>query len=236
MKLEVRCPSCGRGYLVDESRIPTAGGKVACTACGAAIDLARTPGVAPAISGAPSPGEPPEAAPAPSDATRPVARDDGERRDEVVCPRCGLHFNPANARPDPTGAARPTVLVVEDMEYFREIAKEALSSRYEVRTATSLREAHEALRSSRVDAILLDLTLHGGENGLSLLRDLRPKPCPVVIYTAEDETELYGESWDRLRALGADDLVLKGMNVGESLVRKIGALLGETEENEPVPR
>ena len=37
----------------------------------------------------------------------------------------------------------------------------------------------------------------------------------------------YGESWDELRSLGADDLVRKGMNVGESLRRKVSALLGE---------
>ena len=43
---------------------------------------------------------------------------------------------------------------------------------------------------------------------------------------------MYGDSWEELRALGADDMVLKGMNVGESLLRKVGALLGKSWDDE----
>ena len=58
----------------------------------------------------------------------------------------------------------------------------------------------------------------------------------MIVFTAEDETELYGESWARLRAQGVDDVVFKGINVGESLARKVGALLGEPEPEEPTGR
>jgi DNA-binding response OmpR family regulator len=128
------------------------------------------------------------------------------------------------------------VLVVEDLDYFLEIAKDALSPKYEVKTARSLRAARAALSSGRIDLILLDLTLEDGESGLALLEEMPVKPCPVMIFTAEDESKMYGESWDRLRALGADDIVIKGINVGESLARKIGALLGEIEPEEPTGR
>jgi hypothetical protein len=37
---------------------------------------------------------------------------------------------------------------------------------------------------------------------------------------------MYGETWEKLQDLGADDVVLKGMNVGESIVRKVDSLLG----------
>ena len=37
---------------------------------------------------------------------------------------------------------------------------------------------------------------------------------------------MYGESWAELQRLGADDLVIKGMNVEDSLRRKAQALLG----------
>jgi hypothetical protein len=59
-----------------------------------------------------------------------------------------------------------------------------------------------------------------------------------VIFTAQDESELYGDNWERLSDLGADELVIKGMNVGESLRRKVAALLGtpveELEDCEPI--
>ena len=221
MKIEVRCPTCGRGYLVEESRIPPGGGRVPCKACGGAIDLPASRPVAPR----PPAPEPRSPAPAPVPVRPSLASD----LREVVCPRCGLHFDPGGVPSSQAAAGRPGVLVVEDLEYFLEIARDALAAKYEVHSARSLREARNALALHRIDAIVLDLTLENGEDGLGLLRELRPKPCPVIIYTAEDETELYGESWERMRALGADDLVLKGMNAGDALVAKIAVLLGEAE-------
>jgi predicted Zn finger-like uncharacterized protein len=224
VKVEIRCPACGRGYLVDEAKIPPTGGKVSCKACGGVIDLPA--------HGAPA-GQPSPAPLAPrEDASEPAAPAGGK----VVCPRCGLHFSLAQAGPAARGASRPTVLVVEDMDYFLEIAKDALSQKYEVKVARSLGEARRALSAGGIDAILLDLTLKDGEEGLALIREMPFKPCPVVIFTAADETEMYGESWARLRALGVDDLVIKGINVGESLARKIGVLLGEPEPEEPSGR
>lgn len=121
------------------------------------------------------------------------------------------------------------MLVVEDLPYFREMAADALGSRYEIRSATSVSEALAELGKGDVDLVLLDLVLDRGEDGLGLLRALPFKPCPVLLFTAQDESEMYGEGWDRLRSLGADDAVVKGMNMGEMLVRKIAALLGEPE-------
>jgi len=80
---------------------------------------------------------------------------------------------------------------------------------------------------------VLDLTLDGGEGGLDLLRELNVKPCPILIYTAQDESEMYGDSWNELQRLGADDIVPKGMNVGDELTRKVDSLLGrQTDRNE----
>ena len=219
MKIEVRCPGCGKGYLVDEAKIPSAGGQVTCKACGRPIELRA--------SSPKATSEPPAPRPA-----KTLPANGGGAREEVVCPRCGLHFEPAATTAARREASRPAVLVVEDLAYFREIAKDALAPRYEVHEATSLRDAREILASRRIDLILLDLTLENGEDGLTLLREFRPKACPVLIYTAEDETELYGESWDRLRALGADDLVMKGLNAGDLLVRKAAELLGQSEGND----
>jgi predicted Zn finger-like uncharacterized protein len=234
VKVEIRCPACGRGYLIDEAKIPSAGGKVACKACGVRIELPRRPGSgaqpppSPLSVFSPAPAKAAPPAPAPTvGAPAPVPASSST---EIVCPRCGLRFPPAKSTAATRTPSRPTVLVVEDLEYFLEVAKDALSPKYEVKTARSLGEARAALSSGRIDAILLDLTLQDGEDGLTLLREMPVKRCPVLIFTAEDEAEMYGESWDKLRALGADDLVIKGMHVGESLARRIGALLGEPEE------
>ena len=145
--------------------------------------------------------------------------------EDVVCPRCGMHFQPGDAPAASSQEKRPTVLVVEDMAYFQEMAREALGAKYEVRCAKSVQEARSALTSGPVDLILLDLVLGDGEDGLSLLRGLPRKPCPVLVFTAQDESDLYGARWDELRALGADDLVFKGMHTGEMLVRKVDELL-----------
>jgi len=128
----------------------------------------------------------------------------------------------------PPAERRQTVLIVEDMNYFRQVAADALSGEYEVKTATNVTEARQVLGGGRIDLMVLDLTLDGGEHGLDLLRSLPSKPCPILVYTAQDESEIYGEGWEELRRLGADDIVIKGMNVGDSLPRKVGTLLGKT--------
>lgn len=212
MKIEVRCATCGKGYLVDEEKLPQAGGSAPCPSCGAMIAIKmQAPPRAPASRAEPpKPPVPVAAPPAPS---------------EVCCPRCGLHFTPDGAAVP--ASARPTVLLVEDMDYFAEIARDALGGRYEVKHAKTVAQARAVLASGRVDLLLLDLTLEEGQDGLRLLRESPGKTCPVLLFTAQDESEMYGDHWARLQSYGIDDVVIKGMNMGESLSRKVAALLGE---------
>ena len=208
MKVEIRCDACGRGHLVDDRKLPTDASGALCQACGTALPLP-----APA-----RPAAPPKAAAPARKAAEPAEED-------VVCPRCGLHFQAGATHAAEGGVPKPAVLVVEDMAYFQEMAREALAAKYDVRCARSVAEARQMLASAPVDIILLDLVLSDGEDGLSLLRALPRKPCPVLLFTAQDESDLYGARWDELRALGADDLVFKGINTGETLVRKVDELL-----------
>lgn len=212
MKLEVRCTQCGKGFLLDEGTIAASGGALPCPACGAAIRLAAV-APAPPRASAPAPA-PPSVAPAPPS--------------EVCCPRCGLHFVPS-AESAASAGSRPTVLLVEDMDYFVEIARDALGGRYELKVAQRVDEARALLARGGVDLLLLDLTLEGGQDGLSLLRGWR-KSCPVLLFTAQDESEMYGDGWSKMRELGIDDVVIKGMNMGEILARKVAALLGEPQK------
>lgn len=218
MRIEIRCAACGKGYLVDEARIPASGGVVPCHACGQAIRL--KPREASRAESRPAPVQPPP---------RP------EAAAEVSCPRCGLHFVPGTRDDAPT-AARPRLLLVEDMDYFIEIARDALAGRYDVKSARTLEEARAAVVQGGIDLLLLDLTLEGGEDGLRLLREAPGKTCPVLLFTAHDESEMYGDGWERLRALGVDDVVIKGMNMGETLSRKVAALLGEPQPEDSFRR
>lgn len=231
MKFEVHCTSCNAEYVMDEA---FAGTELPCPTCGTENGLrvpsavVPTPRPAAAQQAAPQAAAPLPTTPLPKppaaaaqDAPRP-----GES-EEVVCPRCKLHFVPRRATAEAAAEiSRYTVLVVEDMDYFREIATEALASTFEVKEASTLAEARAHLAAGGVHLMVLDLTLGGGETGIEFLRSLPAKPCPILIYTDEDESELYGESWEELQRLGADDILMKGMNAGELLLRKASGLLG----------
>jgi CheY-like chemotaxis protein len=201
VKVEIRCPSCSRGYLIDEA---SHGAELMCPACFAPVSTQKPAEPRPAAAG-------PEA-PAPSA--------------QIVCPRCKLHFAPRQRTVNVQRERRQTVLVVEDMAYFRQIAEDALSPEYNVKMARTVAEAEAILDGGGIDLMVLDLTLEGGDEGRRLLEDPARKRCPILIFTAQDEAEMYGERWEELHRLGADDIVIKGMKVGESLVRKVGALLG----------
>jgi CheY-like chemotaxis protein len=243
MKVEVRCPGCDKGYLVDEQ---SSLDEFSCPACFASIPLPSHPTVARPSTAAAQTARPAvhrpasraacgtaavvEASPAILHGDSPLAAEAVPA--EVVCPRCNLHFSPRSTAPRTVEGARPVVLIVEDMAYFQEIASDALSEHVELRRAGTLSEARAQLAAGDVDLLVLDLTLDGGDHGIDLLREFPSKPCPILIFTAQDESEMYGDSWEELRTLGADDMVLKGMNVGESLVRKVGELLGKSWDDE----
>ncbi len=252
MSTEIRCPSCNRAWHVDQT---PPRGEMLCPVCLTRIDLAGTaprpqPPPAAATRGAGAIRDAPRSAAARGAAAaqrRPAAPAAGPAAtttlplpEEIVCPRCNLHFSPFSKRSRPEAGPprrRKRVLVVDDQKYFREIAADALSAAFDVETAVSAHEARLAIGRGGVDLIVLDLTLDDGDAGHDLLRTLNPKPCPIVLFTAQD-SELYGRRWEELESIGADDLVVKGMHCGESLLRKVAVLLGvsleELEERRPI--
>ena len=203
MKIEVRCGGCGRGYLVDPARVPASGAVQACQTCGTAIELRPT-----------------AARPQAMAAEVPVPAS----LQPVICPRCGLHFTPEQAAVPSPASRRPRVLLVEDMEFFQDIARQALEATADLVAVKTVADARRALAQGRFDLLLLDLALEG-EDGRDLLRSLPFKPCPILIFTARDESDMYGDAWRELKDAGADDVVVKGMQMGETLARKVAALL-----------
>jgi CheY-like chemotaxis protein len=86
-----------------------------------------------------------------------------------------------------TGAAKPSVLVVEDNDDVRELAEQVLGMEgYAVQSAASGEQAMDLLRKgAAVDLLFTDVIMPGGMNGLELVeqaRALRPG-LPVLVTT-----------------------------------------------------
>ena len=105
-----------------------------------------------------------------------------------------------------------TVLVCDDELDVREMLQEYLQKRgFRVLTAGDGTELRATLNDERVDLVLLDINMPG-EDGLSVLRSLRPdNPIPVVMLTAASDVV------DRVLGLemGADDYLGKPVDLRE---------------------
>lgn len=162
------------------------------------------------------------ASPAPAAAAAP-----DDLPEEVVCPRCSLHFRPRREHAEAAAAIeRKRVLIVEDKDYFLEVARDALADRFEIVATGTTREALSLLDRGGFDALVAGVSLDGRSPGLDLLHVLTDKPCPIILFADGDESEAFGGKWEEFRTLGADDLVPKGMNTGENLARRLSDLLG----------
>jgi DNA-binding response OmpR family regulator len=148
----------------------------------------------------------------------------GSHRQPVACPKCGHMFQAPPATAHST-SAHPKVLLIEDQNYFAELAREALASDCETTVVANLAGARAAMAQGSFELVILDLGLEEGQDGAQLLSVLRQKGIPVLVFTARDETELYGGVWDTLQGAGATDILIKGMNVGDELRQKVKSLL-----------
>ena len=239
----VSCPGCNTSYSLDERKIPSGGGHLTCRECGNKWKVGGPPRVTPL---------PPLAVVTPkteTQAARPAAdqpvttatagivaplhgNDSSANLTRPVnCPKCGHFFVPATARSTetsssaPSGPPRARILIVEDQNYFAELTREALGESYETTVASTLSEARSMVDIGGYDLVILDLSLEEGQDGSHVLKATRKHGIPVLIFTARDETELYGGGWDQLKAAGASDILFKGMNVGDELRKKSQALI-----------
>ncbi len=220
MKVDVHCPQCNTKYQLEDSTVPPQGASLTCKNCGhrwqtRRQELGRYGAAVGSVGRAAAAGS------------------------IVACPGCGLRFVPGTAPHPAAGggaaasaeepaAGRPgqkTILVVEDIDYFTALAKNTLGAKYRTITVGNVADARRVLARESIDLLVLDLTLQEGEDGREILRTLENKDFPVLIFTARDESDMYGEVWADLQRLGADDMLIKGLNVEENLLQKVGALL-----------
>ena len=121
------------------------------------------------------------------------------------------------------------ILVVDDDREIRTLLAEYLDANgFRTLTATNGADMRKVLEESRVDLIVLDLTLPG-EDGLTLCRNLRAQSnVPVIMLTAR------GEPLDRILGLemGADDYLAKPFEPRE-LFARIRSVLRRTQALPP---
>jgi len=201
---EVACPSCGTTYRVDANKVPRQGGFLTCPSCSHRWQLRK--------EDLPSTIEKPEEVVVEAAPATPRT---------LSCPACGHEFSPQR----PTG--KKSILIVDDQEFFRNFAVDLLSDQYQTHVAKSTAEALRKAEDLKPDLIVLDLGLEQGpEDGRRILHELGGR-FPVVIMTGRDDFDLYGDGWREFEQLGARDLVVKSLTLGEELPTKVQAALGE---------
>ncbi|AYM84057.1 response regulator [Agrobacterium tumefaciens] len=105
------------------------------------------------------------------------------------------------------------LLVVDDDARVRDMLTRFFEGEgYRVSAAADGVQMKSHLRHNQVDAILLDLTLPGGQDGLDLVREIRPaSDVPIIMLTGRDDVV------DRILGieLGADDYIAKPFHLRE---------------------
>jgi len=124
---------------------------------------------------------------------------------------------------EPSSLKRLAILIVEDDPHSQLYFTKLLSGLYDTAVAASAREAWDLLHGRVFDLVLMDISLKGDEDGLSLTRRLRSEEAfsklPIVAVTA------YAFPDDKRRALeaGCTDYLPKPVSSND-LHRKIAEL------------
>ena len=105
------------------------------------------------------------------------------------------------------------ILVVDDDPRIRQMLTRYFEGEgYRVTTASDGVEMNAAMRQDGFDAVLLDLTLPGGRDGLDLAREIRGgSDVPIMMLTGRDDVV------DRIIGIeiGADDYIAKPFHLRE---------------------
>jgi CheY-like chemotaxis protein len=104
--------------------------------------------------------------------------------------------------------------------YFRKL----LSGIYDISAVTNARDAWDLLHSRHIDLVVMDISLAGEEDGLSLTRRLRQeqefRSLPILAVTAY----AFPEDKPKALAAGCTDYLSKPVNSND-LQRKVAELL-----------
>ncbi len=93
-----------------------------------------------------------------------------------------------------SSAGKGRILIVDDDRFFTKVLRIILTGEnFQVSSAVSLAEARALLRETRFDIIISDLRMPDGDDGLSLLEQLRAEgnPVPFIMLTGYGEVSNY---------------------------------------------
>lgn len=122
---------------------------------------------------------------------------------------------------------RKKILILEDVEFNRDLMVQLLEEDYEILTATDGASGLELAEREHPDLILMDLSLpivDGWEATRRLRASKTTKDIPVVALTAH---AMRGDE-DKARACGCDDYLSKPIDE-DLLFEKLRQILGTTE-------
>jgi DNA-binding response OmpR family regulator len=148
---------------------------------------------------------------------------------QVECPKCTHQFLVSAADSGQAAAVTdlPTILMVDDARFFRELMTDLLKDRKaNLLTADSAEEAWVLLHRHKVALLIIDINLPD-KNGLELVREIRADKtlknisilCISGVYRKDDDAMM------AIRA-GADDFISKSFKP-EELNNRIDQLLNK---------
>jgi len=124
-----------------------------------------------------------------------------------------------------------TILIVDDEKHTRDGLRQSLEEDFDVYTASNIDEALSVIAADRIDLVITDLRLGGGEDGLSLIAKIQQNPrAPIcMLMTA------YGSIATAVDAIkrGVYDFVTKPINLDELSIKITRAIQSRrlVEEN-----
>jgi two-component system, cell cycle response regulator DivK len=121
------------------------------------------------------------------------------------------------------------ILIVEDVEFNRDLLVQLLEDGYEVITANDGAAGIELSREMHPDLILMDLSLpivDGWEATRRIKADSITHKIPIIALTAH---AMRGDA-EKARECGCDDFLTKPLDE-DLLFQKVARLLGENSES-----
>lgn len=122
--------------------------------------------------------------------------------------------------------SKPRLLITEDDVENQKLLQLILKKEFEIDICDSEHTFHKLVNEQKYDAVLMDVTLKGGTNGLQLIKDLRKKSkfkdLPVVGLSAH----VFTADKAKAKEAGLDAYLTKPINNSE-LLKTLKNLIGE---------
>lgn len=121
---------------------------------------------------------------------------------------------------------KPKILITEDEIENQKYLQLILRNEFETEVCDSAKSFFEKIRTNSYDAVLMDISLKGGESGIDLIKQMKKsslnKNIPVVCVSAH----LIGEGILNTRLAGIDAYLMKPVN-NKILVKTLKDLIEE---------